>query len=119
MSEDKFNFTRLPESKWPKKQLDNKNRPLCVWMSDVYQATLWCNGHLRLSINHIERAEKFTYKDGISWDDLQKVKSAVGYGDWQAVEIYPPDSDVIYDANVRHLWLMHHPLDFQWTKSKM
>jgi hypothetical protein len=31
----------------------------------------------------------------ISWDDLMEVKAAVGYGDAWAVEVYPPESEVV------------------------
>jgi hypothetical protein len=50
------------------------------------------------------------WADGISWDDLQRLKREAGYGDAQAIEIYPPDSDVIDDANMRHLWILTKPL---------
>jgi hypothetical protein len=52
--------------------------------------------------------------DGISWDDLQRIKSEVGYGADDAVEIYPSDRDVVNVANLRHLWVMAKPVPFAW-----
>ncbi len=58
------------------------------------------------------------WKDGITWDELQRIKSEVGYGDVDAVEIYPADGDVVNVANMRHLWVMDAPVSFAWRKSK-
>ncbi|EOG1815585.1 hypothetical protein ACK3RA_000943 [Enterobacter hormaechei] len=49
-------------------------------------------------------------------DALQEIKSAVGYGDRDAVEIYPRDSDVVNVANMRHLWITPEPIAFAWRK---
>lgn len=43
--------------------------------------------------------------DGISWDDLQRLKGEAGYTDFDAVEIFPKDSNVVNVANMRHLWI--------------
>lgn len=45
-------------------------------------------------------------RDGIPWDDLQVLKGHAGYGDREAVEIYPPDTKVVNHANMRHLWVL-------------
>lgn len=45
-------------------------------------------------------------RDGIPWDDLQVLKGHAGYGDREAVEIYPPDARVVNQANMRHLWVL-------------
>ena len=42
--------------------------------------------------------------DGIPWDDLQHIKNDVLGADVAAVEIYPPQGDLINEANMRHLW---------------
>lgn len=52
----------------------------------------------------------------ISWEDLQAVKAAVGFGDRWAVEIYPPEADVVDVAPMRHLWILEHAPDFAWRK---
>jgi hypothetical protein len=102
-------LARLPQSQWPKA----KELPLAVWVSKTFQVTLWLqrDGQQVLSIS------RRNGRDGITWDELQRLKTAVGYGTWQAVEIYPPDQHLIYQANMRHLWLMHEPLKMQWRKT--
>lgn len=45
-------------------------------------------------------------KDGISWDDLQKIKNEYAGEDKVAIEIYPRESDVVNETNMRHLWVI-------------
>ncbi|HID9686324.1 TPA: DUF7694 domain-containing protein [Citrobacter amalonaticus] len=71
---------------------------------------------IRLTVNTTSIASSGRWKDGISWDALQEIKSAVGYGDRDAVEIYPRDSDVVNVANMRHLWITPEPISFAWRK---
>ena len=56
------------------------------------------------------------WRDGISWDDLQRIKAECGYSLEHAVEVYPPDPDVVNDANMRHLWVLAEPIPFAWRK---
>jgi len=44
--------------------------------------------------------------DGITWDELQRAKCEAGYPEETAIEIYPPQSEVVYEENIRHLWIM-------------
>lgn len=73
-------------------------------------------GVIRLTVNTTSIGSSGRWKDGISWDALQEIKSVVGYGDRDAVEIYPRDSDVVNVANMRHLWIMPDPISFAWRK---
>jgi hypothetical protein len=57
------------------------------------------------------------WQDNISWDDLQKIKGHIGFGNFDAVEVYPPDKDAVNVANMRHLWIMYRPLAFAWRKA--
>ena len=56
------------------------------------------------------------WQDGITWDDLQRLKRECGYGDADAIEIFPADMDVVNVANMRHLWVMAEPVEFAWRK---
>jgi hypothetical protein len=71
----------------------------------------------RLSIQRTMLDDRGGWVDGITWDQLQQVKSAVGYGDHDAIEIYPRDENVVNVANMRHLWILAEPLAFAWQKS--
>ena len=41
----------------------------------------------------------------ISWDALQEIKNQIGFGDRLALEVYPPDSELVNVAPMRHLWI--------------
>ena len=43
--------------------------------------------------------------DGITWDELQSIKNQIGYQDFLAFEMYPPEKDVVNVENMRHLWI--------------
>jgi hypothetical protein len=75
------------------------------YMAQLFQEP---NGMIRLQVSRLDR------KQGISWDDLQAVKDALGYGDYDAVEVYPRTQDVVNLGNFRHLWIMKKHLDFVW-----
>lgn len=107
----------VPESEWP----PSDYRVIGVWVSRKYlvQAHDEGNGVVRLSVNRSTIDTRMNYRDGLSWDELQKIKHDVGYGDRYAVEIYPRDEDVINVANIRHLWVLESPLNIGWRKGEM
>lgn len=51
-------------------------------------------------------------KSGIPWDDLQAIKNSMVSSEAWAIEVYPPQSEVVDELNMRHLWVMptDHPL---------
>ena len=115
----------VPPSAWPDKakRLDDESTPrrFAVWRSRDYliQGFYEKDGVIRLSVIRTDIDPKTGHwKDGISWDELQRLKRLVGYGDREAVEIYPRDKDVVYDANVRHLWILPEPLPFSWKSDE-
>ena len=56
------------------------------------------------------------WQEGISWDDLQRLKRECGYGDRDAVEVFPADADIVNVANMRHLWVMADAIPYAWRK---
>ena len=45
-------------------------------------------------------------RGGIPWDDLQAIKNDMLGEDVMAIELYPPQSDMVDEANIRHLWVV-------------
>lgn len=89
---------------------------IAAWRSNRFLVQLFApeNGGQRISINRAMVDEQTgRWVDGITWDEIQGIKRQVGFGDRHAVEIYPPDSDVINVANIRHIWLVDAPA-FAW-----
>jgi hypothetical protein len=96
--------------------------PEQVWQSSRYMAQLWDAANpaypdlKRLSVCRVRVDVRGRLQDGLTWDELQAVKSELGYGEWYGVEVYPPDSQVVNLANFRHLWLLPAPLRIGWFK---
>jgi hypothetical protein len=105
-------LTEIPRSEWPTTNIPKglvrvlRNKRFLV---QEYEPV---NGSVRLSVSRTtESSERAgSCEDGISWDELQSLKSQAGFGNRDAVEIYPPDGDLINVANMRHLWVLDEPL---------
>lgn len=99
-----------------------KGAPIEVWESREFLAQLFAVGHtsegrapsLRLTVCRVTYLANGRQRDGITWEDLQRVKRDVGRGEQYAVEVYPRDADLVNVANMRHLWLFDEPLDCGW-----
>ena len=109
----------VPESQWPVRCHDPKRSN--VWANSYFlvQEFQEDGGVIRLTVNTTSIGSSGRWKDGISWDALQEIKSAVGYADRDAVEIYPRDADVVNVANMRHLWITPEPISFAWRKERL
>ena len=102
----------IPRSEWP--NLDGpqlrvlRSREYLVQEFDGDGPVL-----VRLSIN-ITSMDGARWADGISWEDLQRLKAEAGYALHDAVEVFPSVMDVVNVANMRHLWVMRDKLPFAW-----
>lgn len=103
----------VPPSLWPTSQHDLSR--LEVWQSRDYLVQVFFapNGY-RISVNRTTKLPDGRWADGLTWDELQQIKSAVGFKMKQAIEIYPPADKVVNVANMRHLWVMQEPLEVGW-----
>lgn len=70
------------------------------WEDETYKVFAFQEpGSVRLDIF------RHDLKDGITWDELQRIKSECGFGGKDGVEMYPRDEDVVNTANIRHLYI--------------
>jgi hypothetical protein len=111
-------LVEIPPHEWPEitptglvKVFRSRN-----FLVQVYEAE-HLDGYRRLSIcRSAIDTESGRWKENITWDELQQLKREAGYGDIDAVEVFPADRDVVNVANMRHLFLMESPLSFAWRK---
>lgn len=95
-----------------------------AWKSRKYLVQLYREdnpaypGLIRLSISRATMQTTGQWDEALTWDELQAIKREVGFGDRFAVEIYPPDRDVVNVANMRHLWVFETPLALGWSSRK-
>ncbi len=90
-----------------------------VWKDDKFLVQVYAKekSAIRLSVTKIgESTLNREFPDGITWDELNAIKTEVGFGNFDAVEIYPKQKDVVNVANMRHLWILDKPLPFIWRK---
>lgn len=73
-------------------------------------------GVIRLSCSRSTLRGDGRWEDGITWDELQRLKAEAGYGGRFAIEVYPADIDVVNVGNLRHLWILPEPLPFAWKR---
>ena len=106
----------VPRKEWP---LEHQRGPLSrVWRSRDFLVQEYAEMApvlVRLSVLRTTLDPKAgRWVDGITWDELQAIKAECGYDQHDALEMYPPDSDVVNVANLRHLWVMRELQTFAW-----
>lgn len=110
-------LVQVPRDEWPERVPPGL---VNVLRSRSYLVQVFNESHpavcMRLSINRTGITPKGGWVQDIPWEDLQRLKREAGYGDLDAVEVFPPDADVVNVANMRHLWIMAEPLEFAWRK---
>ena len=107
----------VPRSEWPFFTA-LETVPLRVWQSKDYLAVLYqqkADGMRRLAVNSTrkgpcrKRRNGTDWRDGITWDELQRIKNeTIGPETW-CVEVYPAQDKLVDVANIRHLWLLDEP----------
>lgn len=109
----------VPQEAWP--ILSGGPAPVAVFRSRRFLAQIYAapGGMFRVSVCATTLSPGGRWEDGITWDDLQRIKREVGFGTRDAVEVYPSDLDVVNVANMRHLWVMpaSERLPFAWRES--
>lgn len=92
-----------------------------VWRSRDFlvQEYASVDGVVRLSVNRAGVDGSGRWRQDITWDELQRLKREAGFGEREAVEVFPADVDVVNVANMRHLWVLPEwmRLPFAWRKS--
>lgn len=96
----------VPRQAWPIRS--EGPEPVAVFRSRRFLAQVFDahGGVLRISVCTTTLTTGGRWEDGITWDELQQIKREIGFGGRDAVEVYPPDRDVVNVANMRHLWVM-------------
>lgn len=91
---------------------------LRAWRSRDFLVQLYLSEYpeqpTRLSVSRTIVDATGRWVDGISWDDLQRLKAEAGFGDCDALEVFPADKDLVNVANMRHLWLFPDGVGFKW-----
>ncbi len=92
-----------------------KPLPDQVWRSCFFVVQVFNGNPTRLSVNRTSIKKDGTWKENITWDELQIIKRQVGFHYNTAIELYPPDEHVVNECNIRHLWVLDYDPEFMWT----
>jgi hypothetical protein len=107
----------LPREQWP----NPLAKILRVLRSRDYLVQVYAAAEpaiVRLSVNRTGIDQGSGWLQDISWEDLQRLKREAGYANHDAVEVFPPDCDVVNVANMRHLWVLPPGnLPFAWRSA--
>lgn len=75
---------------------------LGAWTSEDFIAGVFRQaGVWRLSVARADGSD-----NPLSWEELMQVKRDCGFGDQDALEVYPRDDDVFNSGNIRHLYFV-------------
>jgi len=108
-------FVIIPPEDWPPQLPNEKSIRLRVYRNNKFLVQIFNdNNRARISINRTIIKSNGHWADDITWDELQMIKSQIGFGDVMAVEIYPKDKDVVNVANMRHLWIIDDKTELGW-----
>jgi hypothetical protein len=112
-------LVEVPRHEWPADAEGSAQR-IAVWRSSrlLVQEFAEPSGIIRLSVNRTNLNGQGDWDDGLSWDELQAVKDAVGFAEDDAVEVFPAHADIVDVANMRHLWVLPYALPFAWRTPK-
>lgn len=109
-------LVQVPREDWPENWRD-PTRTRVFRSRDFIVQEFACAAPVlvRISVNRTSVSGD-RWDDGIAWDDLQRIKNAIGYTALDAVEVYPSILDEVNVANMRHLWVLREPLSFAWRR---
>jgi hypothetical protein len=110
----------IPRDQWPDSSRSNASLVRVLRSRDflVQEYAAPAPARVRLSVLRTTLDPKAgRWVDGITWDDLQRLKGECGYADCDAVEVFPSAVDVVKVANIRHLWVMAEPVAFAWRSA--
>lgn len=80
------------------------------WVFSVLDRALPC-GVRHLAITSLTEVRP-------TWWEMQRIKNELAGETATAVEVYPPQSEVIDQANMFHLWVLPQPLSFSLYEAR-
>ena len=111
----------LPKEQWPEGYGNSPNSmTLDVFRSRHFLVQIVKEkptNNVRLTVNRCElNARGDSFQDGITWDELMEIKRQCGFESSWAIEIYPPDHQIVNVPNMRHLWLLDQAPAQAWAR---
>jgi tRNA uridine 5-carbamoylmethylation protein Kti12 len=71
------------------------------WESPLFVVAAY-NDHASIRLDIIRK----DLQDGILWDEIQTIKRQCGFGEHDALELFPAESSMINTGNARHIFVL-------------
>lgn len=112
-------LVRIPVEDFPPDFALAKRPPVELWRSRKFLVQVFAEKSAveRLTVCRTQITGK-TWLPGISWDELQQLKRECGRGEVWAVEIFPPESELVNVENMRHLFVTYDAPTFAWRRKE-
>jgi hypothetical protein len=109
-------WAEIPKKDWP--DISSDPAPIAVFRNRWFLVQVFeeKGGIHRLSINRTEISKGGQWAQDIRWEELQRIKDTLGYRNFDAVEVFPRERDVVNVANMRHLFVLPLPLHYAWRR---
>lgn len=78
---------------------------LRAWTNNVYSVQLYEQGSEWGPIEHL-MIKRHDAAASRSWADFQRIKDELFGSERTAIEVYPPASELVDQANMYHLWIL-------------
>lgn len=117
-----FALIEVPKQEWP----DSAPPALVkLFRSNEFLVQQYRDGdYIRLTVNRATTSAEDYETNGqdwqgdIDWEEMQKLKAQCGFKNQWAVEVFPPDREIVNVASMRHLWVLPAEPEYGWTKAK-
>lgn len=97
-------MVEVPRETWPTSMMSAK--PLRFWKNNKYTCIEFPSRETEFGLVRHLLIQRVTAERISRWDHLQRIKNETA-GPWAvAIEMYPPESQVVNDCHVCHLWVL-------------
>ncbi len=77
-----------------------------AWRNNIYAVQVFARARINApSVKHLA-IRRHDGDEVHGWSDLQRIKNEIVGPDFAALEVYPPESDVVDQANMRHVFVL-------------
>lgn len=119
---------KIQDMKWtPFEEIQDRPVPLPDGCTKVVKNSRWMVFYYRPALTWMGMAQLIMIRSaaatweppkGHSWGDFQRIKNELFGEDAQAVELYPRARDLVDQANLYWLWILHEPKPDAWEQHK-
>lgn len=111
-------LVKIPDEHWPEDRHAYGDTRIHVYRSKYFLVQVYAmnGGMFRIAVARCEIDKNGQFVEDITWDDMQMIKRQAGFSEWDGVELFPKDRDMINIENMRHMFVFPESLPFAWRR---